>query len=72
MNRATYGDDTMNASREKGFVSGDAVIATEGGLQVTGIVQDVYDDVVEIEFFDAELGIKDSMEFHESFVESVL
>ena len=62
----------MNKSREKGFANGDAVIATEGDLQVTGVVHEVYDDVVEVEFFDVELGITDSMEFHESFVESVL
>ena len=60
----------MNKSKEKGFVSGDAVIATEGGLQVTGVVSEVYDDVVEVEFFD-EFGMIDTMDFHESFVEAV-
>ena len=62
----------MNQSREKGFANGDAVIATDGGLQVTGVVHEVYDDVVEVEFFDAEIGDMDSMEFHESFVEAVM
>ena len=62
----------MNVSRDKGFANGDAVIATEGGFQVTGVVCDVYDDVVEVQYFDAELGTMDTMEFHESFVELVI
>ena len=62
----------MNQSREKGFANGDAVIATDGGMQIAGVVSEVYDDVVEIEFFGAEIGDMDSMEFHESFVEAVM
>ena len=63
----------MNASRDKGFANGDAVVVNEAGFEgVTGVVSDVYDDVVEVEYFDAESGSKESMEFHESFVESVL
>ena len=62
----------MNKSKDKGFANGDAVIATEGSMEVTGVVSEVYDDVVEIEFFDAEIGDMDSMEFHESFVEAVM
>ena len=61
----------MNKSREKGFANGDAVEATEGGLQVTGVVHEVYDDVVEVEYRD-EFGMLDLMEFHEDFVEPVI
>ena len=61
----------MNGSREKGFANGDAVIANEHGFIVTGVVHEVYDDVVEIEYLD-EFGQIDSMEFHEDFVESVI
>ena len=62
----------MNTSRDKGFANGDAVVATEGDLKIMGVIHEIYDDVVEVEFFDAELGIMDSMEFHESFVEAVI
>ena len=60
----------MNASKEKGFVNGDAVIATEGDLRIMGVVHEIYDDVVEVEYRD-EFGLMDTMEFHEFFVESV-
>ena len=69
---AQHGDSTMNKSKEKGFANGDAVIGHDGDLKVTGVVHEVYEDVVEIEYFDAELGIMDSMEFHESNVEAVI
>ena len=59
-------------SEKHDFANGDAVIATDGGFQVTGIVSEIYDDVVEVDYFDAELGIIDTMEFHVSCVESVL
>ena len=58
----------MNASQEKGFVNGDAVVATEGDLKIMGVVHEIYDDVVEIEYLN-EFGLMDTMEFHESFVE---
>ena len=61
----------VNASRDKGFANGDAVIATEGDLVIMGVVHEVYDDVVEIEYRD-EFGLMDTMEFHEDFVESVI
>ena len=61
----------MNGSREKGFANGDPVIANEHGFIVTGVVHEVYDDVVEIEYLD-EFGLMDCMEFHEDFVESVV
>ena len=58
----------MNASQEKGFVNGDAVVATEGDLKIMGVVHEIYDDVVEIEYLN-EFGMMDTMEFHESNVE---
>ena len=60
------------SSEKHDFVNGDGVIATEGGFQVVGVVSEIYDDVVEIDYFDSELGIMDTMEFHVSCVESVL
>ena len=59
-------------SEKTEFANGDAVIATDGGLEVTGVVSEVYDDVVEVDYFDAELGTIDTMEFHVSCVQSVL
>ena len=61
----------MNESREKGFANGDAVAVNEHGFIVTGVVHEVYDDVVEVEYVD-EFGQMDCMEFHEDFVESVM
>ena len=45
------------SSEKHDFVNGDGVIATEGGFQVVGVVSEIYDDVVEIDYFDSELGI---------------
>ena len=53
------------------FVNGDAVIATEGDWSVMGVVSEIYDDVVEMDYFDSELGIMDTMEFYVSCVQSV-
>ena len=60
----------MNKSKEKGFANGDAVIAHDRDYKVTGVVHEIYDDVVEVEFVD-EFGQMDTMEFHESNVEAV-
>ena len=38
------------------FANGDAVIATDGGFIVCGVVSEIYDDVVEVDYFD-EFGI---------------
>ncbi len=54
------------------FANGDAVIATDGDWEVRGVVSEVYDDVVEVDYFDGELGIIDTMEFHVSCVQSVI
>ena len=62
----------MNKSREKGFANGDAVVVDENGFQVTGVVIEVYDDVVEVNFFNEEEGVTDTMEFHEDFVEPII
>ena len=61
----------MNTSRDKGFANGDAVIGYDGDVKYVGVVHEVYDDVVEIEYLD-EFGLMDCMEFHEDFVESVI
>lgn len=62
----------MNKSRDRGFANGDAVIGHDGDLKYVGVVHEVYDDVVEVEYFDRESGKIDTMEFHESNVESVI
>ena len=58
-------------SEKHDFANGDAVIAADGGFQVMGVVSEIYDDVVEVDYFD-EFGEMDTMEFHVSCVESVL
>ena len=58
-------------SEKHDFANGDAVIAAEGGFQVMGVVSEIYDDVVEVDYLD-EFGTMDTMEFHVSCVESVL
>ena len=58
-------------SEKHDFMNGDGVIATEGGFRVIGVVSEIYDDVVEVDYFD-EFGEMDTMEFHVSCVESVL
>ena len=52
------------------FANGDAVIATDGDWEVSGVVSEVYDDVVEVDYLD-EFGTIDTMEFHVSCVQSV-
>ena len=52
------------------FANGDAVIATDGDWEVRGVVSEVYDDVVEVDYLD-EFGMIDTMEFHVSCVQSV-
>ena len=47
---------------EHDFCEGDAVIAYDGDVEYRGVVQSVYDDVVEVEYLD-EFGM-DVMEFH--------
>ena len=58
-------------SEKHDFANGDAVIAADGGFQVMGVVSEIYDDVVEVDYLD-EFGTIDTMEFHVSCVESVL
>ena len=58
-------------SEKHDFANGDAVIATDGGFQVMGVVSEIYDDVVEVDYFD-EFGEMDTMEFHVSCVQSVI
>ena len=61
----------MKAETNHGFANGDAVIATDGGFIVAGVVSEVYEDVVDVDYVD-EFGIIDTMEFHVSNVKSVL
>ena len=44
------------------FCEGDAVIAYDGDVEYRGVVQAIYDDVVEVEYLDS-FGM-DVMEFH--------
>ena len=62
----------MPESTKHDFANGDAVIANDGDWKVMGVVSEVYDDVVEVDCFDAELGIMDSMDFHVSNVKAVI
>lgn len=50
------------------FQNGDAVQAHDGADVYLGVVLNVYDDVLEIQYVD-EKGRQDVMEFHEDFVE---
>lgn len=61
----------MSKSREKGFASGDAVVVDENGFRITGVILEVYDDVVSVEYLD-EFGMMDLMDFHEDFVEPII
>ena len=47
---------------EQDFCEGDAVIAYDGDVEYRGVVQAIYDDVVEVEYLDG-FGM-DVMEFH--------
>lgn len=63
----------MNETTEQtrhDFANGDAVIASDGDFQVMGVVHEVYDDVVEVEYLD-EFGLMDTIEFHASEVKPV-
>lgn len=57
----------MNEATSHDFANGDAVVVDENGFRVTGVVIEVYDDVVEVEYLD-EFGMMDTMEFHVDFV----
>ena len=51
------------------FRNGDAVVAHDGGWNVTGVISDVYDDVVDVDYFDTETKSMETMDFHISQVE---
>ena len=59
----------QNQNSESQFHNGDAVIAHDGGWSCEGVVTEVYDDVVEVAYFDTETMTQESMEFHVSDVE---
>ena len=52
------------------FVEGQAVIGYDGDAEYRGVVHEIYDDVLEIEFLD-EFGLMDTMEFHMDHVEAL-
>ena len=54
------------------FANGDAVVAMDGHIQINGVVSEVYEDVVEVDYFDRESGTFESMEFHVSDVEALI
>lgn len=54
------------------FANGDAVVARDGHIQINGVVSEVYDDVVEVDYFDGDSGTFESMEFHVSHVEALI
>ena len=53
------------------FANGDAVIAHDGDWKVTGVISDVYDDVVDVDYFDTQTMTTETMDFHISCVEHV-
>ena len=61
----------MKTETNHGFANGDAVIATDGGFIVAGVVSEVYEDVVDVDYVD-EFGMIDTMEFHVSCVTAVI
>ena len=52
------------------FKNGDAVIASDGTWSCEGVVVEVYEDVIYVSYFDTDTKRMESMEFHESCVES--
>ena len=59
----------LDQNQNSEFKNGDAVTATDGTWHCEGVVSEVYDDVVEVAYFDTETMTQESMEFHESCVE---
>ena len=51
------------------FCEGDAVVGYDGDIEYRGVIQAIYDDVVEVEFCD-EFGM-DVMDFHVDNVEAL-
>ena len=69
----TYLDakDREEMAKEE-FGIGDAVIAHDGGCSFTGIISDVYDDVVDVDYFDTESKQIETMDFHITCIESAI
>lgn len=57
------------AADEHDFEVGDAVVAHDGDWSVTGVISDVYDDVVDVDYFDTDSNSTETMDFHVSCVE---
>ena len=68
-----FGDDdaeTEEAESNSSYANGDAVVGHDGADSVTGVVQEVYDDVVEILYFDRLSLTMETQDFHISQVEA--
>lgn len=61
--------DAKDREETETYRNGDAVIAHDGGWSVTGVVSDVYDDVVDVDYFDTDTMSMETMDFHISQVE---
>lgn len=59
--------EEMEAAHD--FKVGDAVTAHDGGWSCTGVITDVYDDVVDVDYFDTDSKSTETMDFHVSCVE---
>lgn len=58
------------AEIENPYRNGDAVIAHDGDLEITGVVSEVYEDVVYVDYFDTSSMSMEQMEFHIDNVEA--
>ena len=61
----------MHDIQKPKFQNGDAVVVQEGAWNVTGVVSEVYEDVVYVDYFDTDSMTMETDEFHESCVEHV-
>lgn len=61
--------DREESEADNPYQVGDAVIAHDGGWRVTGVISDVYDDVVDVDYFDTESKQTETMDFHISCIE---
>ena len=61
--------DREEVARENDFKVGDAVTAYDGNWSCTGVISDVYDDVVDVDYFDTDSKTTETMDFHITCVE---
>ena len=60
----------LDQNQNSEFKNGDAVTAHDGTWSCEGVVTEVYEDVIYVSYFDTDTKRMESMEFHESCVES--